>query len=186
MTSSYGNSFRVTGHLCREFTGPRKGQWRGALMFSLICTRINGWVNNREAGDLKRHPSHCEVIVMFGVKTQTSNLAMYGETGHSHFWSDSSGLAILVKIVQLENVNPLKIVYRELYGLSNAGHETWCTHVCSLLESNGIRDVWILKTDIFTTYFIVIPDWTLVHAFYMKMTHRSVLTLSVNKMYIYI
>ena len=24
---------------------PHKGQWRGALMFSLICTRINVWVN---------------------------------------------------------------------------------------------------------------------------------------------
>ena len=30
-----------------------KGQWRGALMFSLICTWINGWINNREAGDLE-------------------------------------------------------------------------------------------------------------------------------------
>ena len=30
---------------------PHKGQWRGALMFSLICVWINGWVNNREAGD---------------------------------------------------------------------------------------------------------------------------------------
>ena len=28
---------------------PHKGQWRGAVMFSLICARINGWVNNREA-----------------------------------------------------------------------------------------------------------------------------------------
>ena len=26
---------------------PHKGQWRGALMFTLICARINGWVNNR-------------------------------------------------------------------------------------------------------------------------------------------
>ena len=43
---------------------PHKGQWRGALMFSLICARINGWVNNREAGDLRRHPVHCDVIVM--------------------------------------------------------------------------------------------------------------------------
>ena len=43
---------------------PHKGQWRGALMFSLICARINGWVNNREAGDLRRHPTHCDVIVM--------------------------------------------------------------------------------------------------------------------------
>ena len=29
---------------------PHIGQWRGALMFSLICAWINGWVNNREAG----------------------------------------------------------------------------------------------------------------------------------------
>ena len=39
---------------------PHKGQWRGSLMFSLICGRINGWVNTHEAGDLRRH----RVIVM--------------------------------------------------------------------------------------------------------------------------
>ena len=43
---------------------PHKGQWRGALMFSLICAGINGWVNNREAGDLRRHRHHYDVIVM--------------------------------------------------------------------------------------------------------------------------
>ena len=43
---------------------PHKGQWRGALMFSLICTWINGWVNNREAGDLRRNRAHYDVIVM--------------------------------------------------------------------------------------------------------------------------
>ena len=37
---------------------PHKGQWRGALMFSLICIWINGWINNREAGDLRRYRSH--------------------------------------------------------------------------------------------------------------------------------
>ena len=38
---------------------PHKGQWRGALMFPLMpCARINGWVNNREAGDLRRHRAH--------------------------------------------------------------------------------------------------------------------------------
>ena len=31
---------------------PAQSQWRGALMFSLICVWMNGWVNNREAGDL--------------------------------------------------------------------------------------------------------------------------------------
>ena len=68
MTSSNGN-FRVTGPLCGEFTGhrwipPHKGQWRRALMFSLICARINGWVNNCEAGDLRRHDAHYGVTVM--------------------------------------------------------------------------------------------------------------------------
>ena len=28
---------------------PNKDQWRGALMFSLICVWINGWVNIRDA-----------------------------------------------------------------------------------------------------------------------------------------
>ena len=101
MTSWNGNIFRVTGHLCGEFTGPRwiphtKGQWRGALMFSMICVwisgcinnreatallhddvikwkhfprywpfvRINGWVNNHEAGDLRCPRTHYDVIVM--------------------------------------------------------------------------------------------------------------------------
>ena len=43
---------------------PHKGQWRRALMFSLICARINGWVNNGEAGDSRRHRAHYDVIVM--------------------------------------------------------------------------------------------------------------------------
>ena len=43
---------------------PHKGQWCGALMFSLICHRIDDWVNNREAGDLRRHRGHYDVIVM--------------------------------------------------------------------------------------------------------------------------
>ena len=44
---------------------PLKDQWRGDLMFSLICIWINGWVNNREAGDLRCYHAHYVVIVMF-------------------------------------------------------------------------------------------------------------------------
>ena len=43
---------------------PHKGPWRGALMFSFICTWINNWIINREAGDLRRHRAHYDVIVM--------------------------------------------------------------------------------------------------------------------------
>ena len=42
---------------------PHKGQCRGALMVSLICAWINGWVNNGESGDLRCHRSHYDVTV---------------------------------------------------------------------------------------------------------------------------
>ena len=53
---------------------PQKGQWRGALMFSLICAWINDWVNNREAGDLRRHRAHYDVTVMIEVSVAIKTL----------------------------------------------------------------------------------------------------------------
>ena len=69
MTSSNGNFFHVTGSLCRKNSPvtaefPSQSQWRGALMFSLICAWINGWLSNREADDLRRHRVHYDVTVM--------------------------------------------------------------------------------------------------------------------------
>ena len=43
---------------------PHKGQWRGALMFSLIWAWINDWVNICEAGDLRHHHANYDVIAM--------------------------------------------------------------------------------------------------------------------------
>ena len=42
---------------------PHKGQWRGTL----ICVWINGWINNREAGDLRCYRAHYDVTVMNGI-----------------------------------------------------------------------------------------------------------------------
>ena len=67
MTSSNGNIFRVTGHLCGEFTGPRWIPHTKASDAELWCLRINGWVNNREAGDLRRYRPHYDVIVMISL-----------------------------------------------------------------------------------------------------------------------
>ena len=44
---------------------PHKGQSRGALMFSLICALMDGWVNNRETGDLRRHRTQYDVTVIY-------------------------------------------------------------------------------------------------------------------------
>ena len=43
---------------------PHKGQGCGDLMVSFICAWINAWVNNRNAGDLRLHRAHYDVIVM--------------------------------------------------------------------------------------------------------------------------
>ena len=41
-----------------------KGQWRRALMLSLICDWTNSWANNRDASDLRRHCAYYDVIVI--------------------------------------------------------------------------------------------------------------------------
>ena len=43
---------------------PHKGQWSGALMFSLICAWTNGWARNRGTGDLRRYRAHYDVTMM--------------------------------------------------------------------------------------------------------------------------
>ena len=68
MTSWNGNIFRVTGPFSRGIhrspvDSPHKGQWR-TLIISLICVWTNGWATNCDAGDLRRHRVHYDVIVM--------------------------------------------------------------------------------------------------------------------------
>ena len=48
------------------FYSPHKGQWRAALMLSLICTwtNRNNLVNNLYADDLRRHRAHYDVTEM--------------------------------------------------------------------------------------------------------------------------
>ena len=54
---------------------PHKGQYRGALVFSLICARINGWVKNR-LGDLRQHRTYYDVLVMLWFRgTQVNTMA---------------------------------------------------------------------------------------------------------------
>ena len=48
-----------------QVNSPHKGQWRGALMLSLIFVWINGWVNNRKSGDLRRYHAYYDIIVVY-------------------------------------------------------------------------------------------------------------------------
>ena len=67
---------------------PHKGQWRRALMISLICAWINVWVNDREAGGLRRHRAHYNVTVMIFAISQPSFSI------HIFFWNLLSGVQL--------------------------------------------------------------------------------------------
>ena len=58
------------GHHRSPENSPHKTQWRGALMLYLICAWIDGWVNNHESGDLRRHHTHYDVAVMLCIKSE--------------------------------------------------------------------------------------------------------------------
>ena len=69
LASSSGNiSLRywsfVRGNHRSPLNSPHKGQWSGALMFSFISAWTNGWVNNRDPGDLRHDHAYHDVTVM--------------------------------------------------------------------------------------------------------------------------
>ena len=72
MTSSNGNIFRVTGPLCGGLHSQRPVT--RSLMFSLICAWALGWSNNRESGNLRRHRTHYDVIVMLRINNASANI----------------------------------------------------------------------------------------------------------------
>ena len=75
---------------------PHKGQWRVALMFSLICAWINGWVNNGEAGEFRRHCAHYDVTVMDwngqAKAAQNTILDPDGDPEHPHHLFNQSSI----------------------------------------------------------------------------------------------
>ena len=74
---------------------PPNGQWRGALMSSLISVWTNSWVNNRFAGDLIRHRGHYDVTVMFNsIKQNFQSIHRWKKSRRRH-------LCILCELLSL-------------------------------------------------------------------------------------
>ena len=65
MASSNENIFHVTDSFCGEISGHREIPLKEVARF---YAWTNGWVNNRDAGDLRRHRSHYDVTVMLTSK----------------------------------------------------------------------------------------------------------------------
>ena len=85
ITSSNENIFRVTGHLCAEFTGhgwiPRTKASNEELWCFLWSAWLNGWENNGDADDLRRHRAHYDATAM--------NTISISITGWCWLWSRS-------------------------------------------------------------------------------------------------
>ena len=84
MTSSNGNVSRVTGPLCGEFTGHRwipsqRPVTRSFEVFFDLQLK-KSWVNNHEAGDLRRHRAHYDVTVMRNYQADPLNDALVVST----------------------------------------------------------------------------------------------------------
>ena len=95
---------------------PHRGQWRGALMFSLIWAWINGWVNTCESSDLRRNHAHYDVTVM---EQQYITVCLYDTKRHvyvhMHQWTESS--LVRAMACPLFGVKPLldtRLTYRQL------------------------------------------------------------------------
>ena len=102
MTSSNGNIVRITGPLYGEFTSQfHKGQWRETLMFSLICACTHGWVNNRDADDLRRHRAHYDVTVLMGFILLQLGYSVYAGDTIKHIQAFS-------KTYIIRNINPFQ------------------------------------------------------------------------------
>ena len=70
MMSSNGYIFHVTGPLCGEFSSHwgiplTKASDTELFFFFFICAWTNGWVNERDASDLRCHCAHHDITVMF-------------------------------------------------------------------------------------------------------------------------
>ena len=84
-----------------------KGQWRGALMFSLVCNWTNSWANNGDAGDLKHYRAHCNVHFRLGQFIFWSKYINLSRDGWLQpvIWPPSTPVILFIHITGLLQLN---------------------------------------------------------------------------------
>ena len=106
---------------------PHKGQWRRALMISLICVWINGWVNNPEVGDLRCYLAHFDFTVMLKANTVHCNqyalilhfgTVCYGSILPTPYSIISRAFRVIVWLTSANHQTPM--IWRPLMSISMA------------------------------------------------------------------
>ena len=145
MTSPNGNIFRVTDHLCGDVPGQRqiphtKGQWRGALMFSLICAWISGWVNNHEAGNLRCHRAHYGVTVtVISIHKRTANYSLCCQT--VCYCCNASTPPTTLHTTHKSCIGYFRLAYsKQCLFIAMICTHTWMPHWCHLIWSGQIPE----------------------------------------------
>ena len=118
---------------------PHKGQWRGALMFSLICVWINAWVNNREAGDLRCYRAHYDVIVMVTGQISSDILNFLHTNYQMHSLSfKSQSLYSQLLWTRFDKVDEFILIPTTFLNFSRVRSYTGCVSIRCLLWSHSM------------------------------------------------
>ena len=121
------------------------------VLFKIFDTQIQPIIDNSSEvcydRKVNRRFESLQTIYLkraLGVKVQTSKLAVFGDTGRYPpiVKQEKLVLGYWLKLMTISTTNPLRIVYEELYRLSNAGHIAWCTYVGELLTTIGLGNIW--------------------------------------------
>ena len=125
-----------------------KGQWCGALMFSLICTRINVWVNTGEAGDLRRHRASYGCL-LWGLYLLIRPLKyckyLYWAQKSLSVGQDCPLLAFLTSTLELPILCAVGINIKVLefpensHDMVTCAHKSTCTHILIVFVSVMIK-----------------------------------------------
>ena len=126
-------------------------QWRGALVLSLICTRIIGWANNGEAGDLRRHRAHYDVTVL--CNSNPCNRWQH-HRGCMHWWCEAFALlmnmfigkSVFARITD-KHLNPI-VFYGRKNSMSNMSTRSrltrnLCLYLWFTCSLRWLQFVWV-------------------------------------------
>ena len=120
-------------------------------MFSLICVWINGWVNNREAGNLRRYRAHYDVIVK---KCATVYIMLFSKKRNQFdlfvkLWTTTTVIIVSGKVTSWDNSKRIIETLRIPYSVDI---EVTAAIICQIIKiKNPVRNA--EDTTVFSSHY---------------------------------